>query len=204
MWAWLDAIRALYCINAARLEAWDDTLPLAQQPAAFVEPQRALESQRSQMQARCETHLQENALHPAKAKVLTRLHNHWNGLTVFVERPEVSMDNNAAERALRNPVVGRKTSYGSGSVWSAHCAAMMFRVRQTVVLWGLNPHQWLRACLQACADNGGQSPADLSTFLPWQMTPERRAEFARPVPTPLPPAASTSQEMGEPERANTS
>src|SRR5207249_3952659 len=34
-------------------------------------------------------------------------------LWVFVERPEVAMDNNAAERALRNPVVGRKNYYGS-------------------------------------------------------------------------------------------
>ena len=37
------------------------------------------------------------------------------------------MDNNTAERTLRNPVVGRKNYYGSGSVWSAHLAARMFR-----------------------------------------------------------------------------
>src|SRR5712691_5210139 len=35
MWAWIDDIRDLYRVNAARLEAWDDTLPLEQQPAAF-------------------------------------------------------------------------------------------------------------------------------------------------------------------------
>src|SRR5207249_9563156 len=115
------------------------------------------------------THLQEKALHLAKAKVLTSLQNHWDGLTVFVERPEVAMDNNAAERALRNPVVGRKNYYGSGSVWSAHLAAMMFSVLQTVVLWGLNPHHWLSAFLQACADHGGMSSTDLREFLPWQM-----------------------------------
>jgi len=204
MWAWVDDIRALYCVNAARLEAWDDTLPLDQQSAAFVEHQRALESQLGQMQTRFETHLQEKALHLAKAKVLTSLHNHWDGLTVFVERPEVAMDNNAAERALRNPVVGRKNYYGSGSVGSAHLGAMMFSVLQTVLLWGLNPHQWLSAFLQACADNGGKSPADLSTFLPWQMTPERRAEFAHPVPVTLSPCASASQERGAPVAADTS
>ena len=114
------------------------------------------------------------------------------------------MDNNAAERALRNPVVGRKNYYGSGSVWSAHLAAMMFSVLQTVVRWGLNPHQWLRAFLQACADNGGKSPADLSAFLPWQMTPERRAEFARPVPVTLSPCSSASQERGAPVAVDTS
>ena len=204
MWAWVNDIRTLYGVNAARLEAWDDTLPLDQQPAAFVEHQRALESQMGQMQTRFETHLQDKALHLAKAKVLTSLHNHWDGLTVFVERPEVAMDNNAAERALRNPVVGRKNYYGSGSVWSAHLAAMMFSVLQTVVLWGLNPHQWLRAFLQACADNDGKSPADLSAFLPWQMTPERREELARTCVRNVVTLGQRLSGEGDPVAADTS
>ena len=70
----------------------------------------------------------------------------------------------------------------------------MFSVLQTVLLWGLNPHHWLSAFLQACADHGGTCPTDLSAFLPWQMTPERREELARPVPVTLPPFASASQE----------
>ncbi len=204
MWAWIDDIRDLYRVNAARLEAWDDTLPLEQQPAAFVERHCELTSQLNQMQTRCEGHLEAKDLHGAKAKVLTSLHNHWDGLTVFVERPEVAMDNNAAERALRNPVVGRKNYYGSGSVWSAHLAAMMFSVLQTVLLWDLNPHHWLTAFFQACADHGGKSPTDLSVFLPWQMTPERRGELARPVPVTLPPFAGLCQEREEPEAADTS
>jgi transposase len=204
MWAWVNDIRTLYCVNAARLEAWDDTVPLDQQPAAFVEHQHVLESHLGQMQTRFETHLHDKALHLAKAKVLTSLRNHWDGLTVFVERPEVAMDNNAAERALRPSVVGRKNYYGSGSVWSAHLAAMMFSVLQTVLLWGLNPHQWLSAFLQACADNEGKSPADLRTFLPWQMTPERRAELAQPVPVTLSPCASAFQEREDPIAGDTS
>ena len=41
------------------------------------------------------------------------------------------MDNNAAERALRGPVVGRKNYYGSGSRWSARLAAVVFSILQT-------------------------------------------------------------------------
>src|SRR2546425_2221625 len=141
------------------------------------------------MQACCEAHLQEPTLHLATQKVLSSLHNHWAGLTVFVGRPEVAMDHNTAERTLRNPVVGRKNDYGSGSVWSAHLAARMLSVLQTVLLWGLNPHHWLSTFLQAYADHGGTSPTDLSPFLPWAMTPERRAELARPVSMTLPPFA---------------
>ena len=193
MWDWVEDIRHLYRLNAARLEVWDGTVPFAHQSSAFVERQADLETQLSQMQARWEVHLHEPDLHVAKHKVLSSMRNHWDGLRVFVGRPEVAMDNNTAERILRNPVIGRKNYYGSGSVWSAHLAAMMFSVVQTVLLWGLNPHHWLRAFLQACADHGGQSPEDLSPFLPWQMTPERREELARPVPlTRWPVAADTS------------
>ena len=197
-------IRELYRLHAARLEVWDNTVPVHQQSSAFAGHHRALTTKLSQMNARCESYLQEKDLHHAKAKVLTSLHNHWDGLTVFLARPEVAMDNNTAERALRGPVVGRKNSYGSGSVWSAPLAAMMLSVRQTVLLWDLNPHHWLSACLQACADHGGKSPTALSAFLPWKMTPERTQELAQPMPVALPPFASASQEMAEPEVVDTS
>jgi transposase len=204
MFAWVEDIRDLYRLNAARLEVWDETLPLDQQSSVFAECHRDLETKLRQMHDRYEGHLQESDLHLAKQKVLSSLRNHWDGLTVFLGRPEVAMDNNTAERILRNPVVGRKNYYGSGSVWSAHLAAMIFSVVQTVLLWGLNPHHWLHAFLKACAEHGGQSPTDLSPFLPWQMTLERREELARPVPVTLLPLASHAQEREEPEVADTS
>ena len=204
MWVWVDDIRTLYRLNTARLEVWDPALPMHQQSPAFVQHHLDLKSQLSQMQARCEGHLHEPDRHRAKHKVLESLHNHWGGLTVFVERPEVAMDNNTAERILRTPVVGRKNYYGSGSVWSAHLAAMMFSVLQTVLLWGLNPHHWLSMFLQACADHGGKSPTDLSAFLPWKMTPERRAEFAQPMPLTLPTFSRHPQELEELAAVDTS
>jgi transposase len=103
MFVWVDDIRELYRLHTARLQEWDETLPLHQQPSAFVERHDELEAKLRQMQARCEAHLQEAGLHGAKHKVLSSLHNHWEGLTVFLSRPEVAMDNNTAERMLRNP-----------------------------------------------------------------------------------------------------
>jgi transposase len=204
MCAWVDDIGVLSRLKKARLEVWDETVPFTQPPSAFVERPRELEAQRSQRQARCEAPRPEPALPLAQHKVLRSLHNHGAGLTVFVGRPEVAMANNTAERILRNPVVGRKNSDGSGSVWSAHLAAMRFRVIHTVWLWGLNPPHWLHAFLQACADHGGQSPTDLSAFLPWQMTPERREALARPVPVTCPPLTGPAQQREASEAADTS
>ena len=48
------------------------------------------------------------------------------GLTVFLDHPEVAMDNNAAERALRGPVGGARTTtvraVGGAPVWPLFCS----------------------------------------------------------------------------------
>lgn len=121
-------------------------------------------------------------LHLAQRQVLTSLRNHWQGLIVFVTYPEVPMDNNRAEQAIRNPVIGRKNYYGSGSIWSAELAATMFSLFQTIELWQLNPRHWLQEYLNTCARLGGDTPADLTPFLPWRMGEERRRQLAKPAP----------------------
>lgn len=204
MFTWVDDIRELYRLNAARMKEWDEELPLDQQSSVFDERHNDLVTKLNQMKERCAGELQEPKLHLVKQKVLSSLQNHWDGLTVFVTRPEVAMDNNTAERILRNSVVGRKNYYGSGSVWSAHFAAMMFSVLQTLLLWGLNPYHWLRAFLQACADHGGQSPADLSSFVPWQMSADRREALSQPLPVMGLALGGLAQEQREPEAIDTS
>jgi transposase len=111
--------------------------------------------------------------------------------TEFAKRPMVSVSRLCC-----------KNYDGCGSVWSAHLAAMMVSVLQTLLLWGLNPHHWLSAFLQACADQGGQSPADLSPFVPWQMSAERRQALSRPLPVPA--LGGVVQEPQEPKTADTS
>lgn len=126
--------------------------------------------------------LEPGQLHEAQRSVLVSLQNHWHGLIIFLTYPEVPMDNNSAERAIRNPVVGRKNYYGSGSIWSAELAAMMFSQMQTIELWKLNPRHWLQEYLTACAEQGGTAPADLTLFLPWSMSEDRRRQLAKPPP----------------------
>jgi len=174
--AWLDRIAELYRLNDARLRVWQkDALAFAQADgqlrAALAEVAAASAREQAQPQ-----------LPPACRKVLESLDTYWDGLVVFVEHPEVPMDNNAAERAARGPVVGRKNYYGSGAVWAGQLAAVMFSVLETLRLWNLNPRQWLTGYLSACADNGGQAPpeAERSRWLPWAMTEAQRAELQLP------------------------
>ena len=112
-------------------------------------------------------------MHPARRKVLESLGNHWTGLTVFVEHPEVPMDNNTAERAERGPVVGRKNYYGSGAVWSGQLAAMLFSLLQTLPV-GSEPAAVADGVPDGVRRGGRRAGEDVERFLPWNLSPEQR------------------------------
>ncbi|HEX2185566.1 MAG TPA: IS66 family transposase, partial [Chloroflexota bacterium] len=168
-WAlgWVGRIGAIYRLN-------DERRAVLKDPAAFAPADARLRAAVTALGAQGEAELAEASLHPARRKVLESLGEHWTGLTVFVEHPEVPMDNNTAERAERGPVVGRKNYYGSGAVWAGRLAAMLFSLLQTLCLWRLNPRSWLTAYLTACAACGGEAPADVERFLPWNLSDEQR------------------------------
>ena len=115
-----------------------------------------------------------------EAKALRSLVNHREGLCVFVDRPFVPLDNNVAERILRNPAIGRLLSHGSDSVKGAEFTAILYSVVGTLSMNGIDVLRWLEAWLAACAKNGGKPPVDLSPWLPWTMSEERRREFTAP------------------------
>ncbi len=177
-WAleWVERIGTLYDCNDRRLEASRATPEFA---ACDQEVRREVAAMAQQR----EHELAQPALHPARRKVLESLREHWPGLTVFVEHPEVPMDNNTAERSERGPVLGRKSYYGSGAVWSGRLAAMLFSLFQTLALWGLNPRVWLTVYLTACADAGGRAPAHPEAWLPWNLSEEQRRAWALGPPS---------------------
>jgi len=172
-WAlgWVERIGQLYRLN-------DERCAVQEEPARFAVADGRLREAVTAFGAQGESELSDPELHPARQKVLESLGNHWTGLTVFVEHPEVPMDNNTAERAQRGPVVGRKNYYGSGAVWSGRLAAMMFSLLQTLCLWELNPRAWLTAYLTACAEAGGAPPAEVERFMPWHMSEEDRRRWS--------------------------
>lgn len=174
-WAmgWVKEIGTLYHSNERRIELGGNFHQLPQ-------AEKRLQQVVDYMSKQCEKQLENKNLHPACNKVLNSLKRHWQGLTLFVDHPEIPMDNNAAERALRGPVVGRKNFYGSGSLWSGMLAATLFTIFQTLKLWNINPKSWLQAFLRACAENGGQPLEDVSSLLPWTMTTLNRQIYSCP------------------------
>jgi transposase len=170
----------------------DAAVPSNKPAPAVAAAERHLREHLAHLAERRDAELQRPDLHSACSKVLTSLRNHWSGLTVFLDHPEVPLDNNAAERAVRGPVVARKNYYGSGALWSGRLAAMMFSLLQTLALWNLCPLRWLTAYLTACAEAGSKPPEKATAFLPWNLTAEQKQKWALPSSQPQGPDAADS------------
>jgi transposase len=185
MFGWVREIGKLYHLNQQRLDAWDKSQPLDKQSAPFNKTHQSLIQAVTHLEQKVKsTKIREAPIKSEpktrRFKVIDSLSNHWEGLTVFVENPQVPMDNNPAEQALRMPVAGRRSFYGSGAVWSAELASVLMGWIKTLQLWEINPYTWFYTYLQACADNASTPPKDIATFLPWEMQKERMAYFRTP------------------------
>jgi transposase len=174
-WAlqWLKRIRELYRLHRERLA-----------DPADAARHEALQQGVAAMRQQLDTELADAALRAPARKVLTSLHEHWAGLTLFVDDPRIPMDNNRSERILRGPALGRKNFYGSGSLWSGRLAAALFSILATLKLWKINPRLWLQWYLQSCAEAGGPAPKDIEPFLPWNLSEEMRAKLSLTGPAP--------------------
>jgi transposase len=188
-WAqeWIERIGGLYQCNEKRLELGAD-LKEPKLPAPFVrmdservagmdyqKADQALRQAVAEFQGHWEAELAEEKGPLRQRKILESLRAHWSGLTLFVENPEIPMDNNGSERTIRSGVLARNNYYGSGSVWSGQLLAAMLTILQTGKLHQINLRGYLVDYLQACAENGGQAPKDLGPWLPWNYRPTERA-----------------------------
>ena len=176
---WLGRIATVYRLHKARLELHDPGLE--RRTPAFDAAHDALSEALGGMFAAAERQL---ACLPPEAREggpLRSLLNHREGLSVFLDRPRVPLDNNLAERLLRGPAIGRRLSFGSDSESGARFTALMYSVTGTLRLNGLGVPRWLDDWLAACARGGGRPPDDLSPWLPWSMDAGRRREMTAPA-----------------------
>jgi transposase len=186
---WLALLRDLYKAHDELMAAWQEAaaLPAGKKKAAAERLEKAHEdwdaaigvideTRKKQMQA---PGLQE----PAK-KALATLDREWDGLIAHRDYPMISLDNNAAERQLRGPVVTRKTAGGSHNGQTAGNAAVIWTVTATAQMAALNLITYLTSYLDECGRNGGKplSGKALERFLPWNASPEDLSTWAQPPP----------------------
>ena len=106
----------------------------------------------------------------------------WSGLTVFLDDPRVPLDNNAAERAARGPVVGRKNHYGSKSRRGTEVAAILYSLLESAKLAGVEPKSYLTtATLAALEGKPIPLPHELAELGACETEPSAAASTAGPL-----------------------
>ena len=189
--AWLERIKGLYAAHEELTAAWngaaapaprDKTAAAARLDDAQAAWNAALttidQTRKKQMAA-------PGLAEPAK-KALATLDREWDGLAAHRDYPMIGLDNNAAERMIRGPVVSRKNAGGSRNGDTARNAAVIWTVTATAQMAGLNLLTWLTAYLDECGRNGGKplTGPDLDRFLPWNASPDDLRTWAQPPPSP--------------------
>lgn len=76
----------------------------------------------------------------------------WVGLCVFLDEPQVPLDNNRTERGFRGPALGRHNFYGSRSRRGTEVAAIYYSHVESAKLNGLVPRAYLKAALAAALE----------------------------------------------------
>ncbi len=66
----------------------------------------------------------------------------------FTTDKDLPIDNNSQERLLRNPVIGRKTWYGTHSERGAKTASILFSLTESCKLININPREYFKNLVQ--------------------------------------------------------
>jgi hypothetical protein len=105
--------------------------------------------------------------------------NQWAALQVYTTAGFLEIDNNAAERALRDVAIGRKNYLFFGSDVGGETAAVLYTFRQTCQGLGIEPWRYLRDVLERMPSH---PPEQLAELLPdeWARAQRAAAEAALP------------------------
>ena len=93
--------------------------------------------------------------------------NQWDRLIGYIKDGRLSMDNNAAENAIRPFVVGRKNWLFSGTPEGAEASALFYSLIETAKANGLEPYSYLRYVFEKLPL--AKTLEDYEALLPWNL-----------------------------------
>jgi hypothetical protein len=105
----------------------------------------------------------------ALGKAISYLASNWSKLERYVEEGYLPLDNNAAERAIRPFVIGRKNWLFSDTPKGAKASAQLYSLVETAKANGQEPYAWLRHALERLP--AATSVEDYEALLPWNCSP---------------------------------
>ena len=86
----------------------------------------------------------------------------------YLEDGHLSIDNNSAERAIKNFAVGRRNWLFAKSIRGADASALVYSITETALLNGLKPYVYLTYVLDQMRQLGPfPKPEEIDCLLPW-------------------------------------
>jgi len=102
-------------------------------------------------------------------------------LKAYLEDGHLSIDNSAAERAIKNFAIGRRNWLFSKSIKGAEASATVYSITETALLKGLKPYDYVAYILERMKDLGPfPSKEDLQQLLPWSESIPESCRTNRP------------------------
>jgi hypothetical protein len=98
------------------------------------------------------------------AKAMDYMLKRWASFSRFLTDGRICLSNNAAERAMRSPAIGRKAWLFAGSDRGGERAAFMYSLIATARINDVDPQAWLADVLARIASHPAQK---LNELLPW-------------------------------------
>ena len=105
----------------------------------------------------------------ALGKAVNYLASNWSRLERYIEAGHLPIDNNAAERAIRPFVIGRKNWLFSDTPKGATASAQLYSLVETAKANGQEPYAWLRHVLECLPLIN--SVEGYEALLPWSCKP---------------------------------
>jgi len=109
---------------------------------------------------------------------------HWNALQRYTTDGFLDIDNNIAERALRQIAVGRKNWLFAGSAAGAETAATLFSIASSCHRHGVDVFAYLQDLLERLAHAPNPPPEQHRDWLPDRWKPPPKADDQRPSTAP--------------------
>jgi transposase len=93
--------------------------------------------------------------------------NQWDLLVAYLQDGRIAIDNNLAERAIKNFVIGRKNFLFAKSPKGATASAMCYSIVRTAKSNSLVPYEYLKYLFEQLPNVDCENPDVLDALLPW-------------------------------------
>lgn len=119
----------------------------------------------AQLKAKMEKTQPQVTAQSALGKAVNYMASNWSRLERYVEAGFLPIDNNAAERAIKPFVIGRKAWLFSDTPKGVTASAQIYSLVETAKINGQEPYAWLRHVLERLPH--ASSVNDYEALLPW-------------------------------------